>query len=201
MLRLFWLLISALRGLWVHFRGLPRKAALALGAAGAGMPKRPDRLWRTFAIVLPIALVAGIWVPKISLVMTPSIDAWAVFKAPGPIRRGDYVMFTMRHPIAGPDPVSVTKYALCLPGDRLTMIETPSQSAPDAMDGRYFCNGRPLGVSLPYAHGGIRLEHMHWSGIVPAGMAYVGSPHPRGFDSRYLGLIPIRKLTRVKRII
>lgn len=42
---------------------------------------------------------------------------------------------------------------------------------------------------------------MKWSGIVPAGMIYVGSHHERGFDSRYIGLLPISRLTRMERIL
>lgn len=201
MLRLFWALVSALLGLWPRLRRLPGKAAIALGAPGVGEPARPTRLWRALAFVLPVALLAAIALPKVSLVMSPSIEAFAVRKAPGTIAKGDYVMFTLRHPIAGPKPVNVTKYALCMPGERLTMIETPSISAPKAWDGHYFCNGKLLGVSLPYGIHGVKLEHMQWSGVIPPGMIYVGSRHPRGFDSRYFGLVPAATLTRMERLL
>ncbi len=201
MLRLFWALVSALLDLWPRLRRLPGKAAVALGAPGNGEPARPERLWQVLAVVLPVALVAGIALPKVSLVMTPSIDAFAVRQAPGPIARGDYVMFTLHHPIAGPKPVKVTKHALCMPGDRLTKIEKPSVAARNAFDGYYFCNGELLGVSLPYGIHGQKLDHMQWSGVVPAGMIYVGSNHPRGFDSRYFGLVPIATLTRMERLL
>lgn len=200
MLRLFWALARALSGLWVWFRNLPREAAVALGTPTAGRSARPGRLWKAFAITLPIALLAAIFVPQIILVMSPSIEAWAVRKAPGPIKRGDYVMFMLHHPVAGPKPVSVTKHALCLPGDRLTMTETPSKSPQGGSDARYFCNGELLGVTLPRAHNGMKLEHMKWNGVVPPGMAYVGSSSPRGFDSRYYGLVALSRLTRMKRI-
>jgi type IV secretory pathway protease TraF len=152
-------------------------------------------------VVLPCALFAALAMPRIYLVMTPSIDALAVRRSPGPIRRGDYVMFSLRHPIAGPQAVNVTKHALCLPGDRLSMRESPSLHAPGARDAHYFCNGVLLGVSLPSAHNGMKLDHMEWSGVIPAGMAYVGSPHPRGFDSRYFGLLPVSELVRMERIL
>lgn len=201
MLRLFWALAKVLRSLWPRLRGLPGKAAVALGAEGLGEPARPERLWQALAIVVPMALFAGCALPKINLVMSPSIDAWAVHEAPGPIAKGDYVRFMLRHPIAGPKPVSVTKYALCMPGERLTHIETPSVSAPHAWDGHYFCNGELLGVSLPIGLHGLRLQHLQWSGVIPAGMVYVGSHHPRGFDSRYFGLVPINRLTRMERLL
>lgn len=201
MLRFFWALASAIAGLWPRLRRLPRKAAIALGAPGSDQPARPERLLRAMIVVLPVALIAALVVPQVTLVMTPSIEALAVRKSPGPIARGDYVMFTLHHPIAGPNPVSVTKHALCMAGDRLTMFETPSPLVAHSRDGHYFCNGQLLGVSLPQAHNGMKLDHMRWSGIIPAGMVYVGSTHPRGFDSRYFGLLPIARLTRMERIL
>jgi type IV secretory pathway protease TraF len=201
MLRLFWALARALGGVGPRLRRLPREAAMALGAPGPDQPARPERLWHAMLVVLPLALFAAVLMPQITLVMTPSIEAFAVRRSPGPIARGDYVMFTLRHPIVGPKPVSVTKHALCLPGDRLTMFETPSPLKPNSQDGHYYCNGVLLGVSLPQAHNGMTLDHMKWSGVIPVGMAYVGSTHARGFDSRYLGLLPIADLVRMERIL
>ena len=201
MLRLFWLLIRWSGSLWPRLRRLPRKAAVALGAPGLDQAARPERFWRAMLVILPLALFAALVMPQITLVMTPSIEAFAVRKSPGPIARGDYVMFTLHHPIAGPKPVSVTKHALCLPGDRLTMFETPSPLRANSWDGHYYCNGHLLGISLPEAHNAVKLTHLKWSGIIPAGMAYVGSPHARGFDSRYFGLLPIRDLIRMERIL
>ena len=201
MLRLFWALAKWIASLWPRLRRLPRKAAIALGAPDADQTARPERLGRAMLVVLPLALFAAILMPQVTLVMTPSIEAYAVRKSPGPIGRGDYVMFTLSHPIAGPKPVSVTKHALCLPGDRLTMFETPSPLTSNSWDGHYYCNGQFLGVSLTQAHNGLKLTHLKWNGIIPAGMAYVGSTHARGFDSRYFGLLPITKLTRMERIL
>lgn len=201
MLRLFLALVRALRGLWPRLRALPRKAAVALGAEGLGEPARPERLWQAFGFVLPVALFAACTVPKINLVMTPSIDAWAVREVPGPIAKGDYVRFVLRHPIAGPKPVSVTKLVMCVAGEHLTHVEMPSSAQPGAFDGHYFCEGAPLGVSLPMGLHGLKLRHMQWGGVIPAGMAYVGSHHPRGFDSRYFGLVPISRLTRMERLL
>lgn len=201
MLRLFLALFRGLAALWPHLRDLPREAATALGAPALDRPADPWRLWAALGFILPVALAAALILPRVALVMSPSIDAWAVRKAPGPIHRGDYVMFELRHPIAGPEAVSVTKLALCMPGDRLTKIEMPSRISPTAMDARYFCNGHRLGTTLPFDRNGMKLDHMQWSGIVPPGMVYVGSHHPQGFDSRYFGLLPITKLIRMRRLI
>lgn len=201
MLRLFWALAKSLVLFWRCLRRLPRRAAVALGAEGLGETAHPDRLWRALASAVPAALFACWAMPKLTIVMTPSIDAWIVTPSPGPIAKGDYVRFTLSHPIAGPKPVSVTKHALCLPGDRLFMIEKPSSAAPGELDGYFFCNGELLGISLPHGIHGRRLDHLRWNGTVPVGMAYIGSHHPRGFDSRYFGLVPIASLTRMRRLL
>lgn len=133
--------------------------------------------------------------------MSPSVDAWAVRAAPGAVHRGDLVSFELSHPLAGPRPVPVTKYALCMPGDRITMIERRS-ATPLVWDGWYYCNGRLLGVSKAIGRNGQKLDHWH-PGVarVPTGMIYVGSSHPNGFDSRYYGPVAISRLQRMERVL
>jgi type IV secretory pathway protease TraF len=201
MFRLCWRVAEALSRLWARLCGLAQAAAVALGAAGPDRPARPVRLWQSFALILPIALVIAILLPALHLVMSPSIPAWIVRAAPGPIAKNDYVMFMLRDPVAGSEPVSVTKRALCMPGERLTTIETRAHAAPRLRNGHYFCDGIALGVSMPFGPHGRRLDHLRWSGIIPPDQVYVGSPHPRGYDSRYFGLVPIATLTRMERLL
>lgn len=138
---------------------------------------------------------------QIQVDIKDKIDAWAVRAAPGPIHRGDLVSFTLSHPLAGPKPVAVTKYALCMPGDRLDWIEKPS-TTPRAWDGWYYCNGRLLGVSKAIGRNGQRLEHYKPDDLtIPSGFVYVGSQHPSGFDSRYYGPVAIQRLTRMERVL
>lgn len=201
MLRLFWLVVSVLASLWAMLRALPGDVGVALGLPVHGGPVRPHRLWIAIGISAPLAFVAARFVPQVTLVMSPSIEALAVTKSPGPIKKGDYVMYRLVHPIAGPKPVSVTKHALCMPGDRLTMIEKPSMSGAQFRDALFFCNGVLLGTALPLTHDGRKLSHAQWTGTIPAGLVYIGSHHPRGFDSRYFGLVPITRLTRMARLL
>ncbi|WP_336963864.1 peptidase [Sphingobium aquiterrae] len=186
---------------WSEMKLLPLKTAVALGSAGLGQPPRPKQLWKAFGIVLPIGLLAWWAIPQATIVMSPSIDAWLVREAPGPIARNDLVSFTLSHPLAGPKPVAVTKYALCFPGERISMIEKPSMSYGE-WDGWYYCNGRLLGISKPFGHDGQRLEH--WqpdNGLILPGTIYVGSTHASGFDSRYYGPVAIERLRRMEKLL
>jgi type IV secretory pathway protease TraF len=151
--------------------------------------------------VLPVALLAGWLLPQITLVMSPSIDAFALRKAPGIIARGDYVMLMVTSAHTGPRPVSITKYALCLPGDRLITVETMTRRDPAISTGHYYCNDELLGSSLARDRTGHGLDHFRWNGLIPPGHFYVGSHHPRGFDSRYFGLVPLGSLTRMERLL
>jgi conjugal transfer pilin signal peptidase TrbI len=189
------------RKAWPEIKLLPLRAAVALGASGLGQPPRPEQLFKAYCIVLPIGLLTWWAIPQVTWVMSPSIDAWAVRAAPGPIHKGDLVSFTLSHPLAGPKPVAVTKYALCMPGDRLDWIEKASMT-PHSWDGWYYCNGRLLGVSKAVGHNGQRLEHYRPTDrVIPQGFIYVGSHHPSGFDSRYYGPVAISRLTRMERVL
>lgn len=189
------------RYLWAQIRQLALRASVALGSAGLEQPRRPDRLIKAYGIVLPIGLLVFWAIPQITWVMSPSVDAWAVRAAPGPIRRGDLVSFLLVHPLAGAEPVSVTKYALCLPGDRLDLVEKPVGVA-GLWEGWYFCNGRLLNRSKPFARNGRPLAHFRPAARrVPAGFIFVGSQHRDGFDSRYYGPVAIGRLTRMERAL
>lgn len=179
---------------------LPRRAATALG--GADAEPRQARLWQAMVLVLPIAGAAAWALPRVILVMSPSIDAWVLRAAPGAVRRGDLVAFMLSHPLAGPTPVLVTKYALCLPGERIEWIERSIGPAPGAWEARYYCEDRLLGISRPTGHDGRPLAH--WRPAyrrIPPGMIYVGSAHPLGFDSRYYGPVALHRLTRMEKLL
>lgn len=186
---------------WRDLKDLPLRAAVALGASGLGQPARPAQLFKAYGIVLPIGLFAWVTMPQITLVMTPSIDAWVVHRSAGPVQRGDLVSFTLADAIAGPRPVGVTKYALCMPGDRIVMVEKPASLGP-GRNGWYYCNDRLVGVSKPATRSGKSLSH--WQPAtpkIPEGMIFVGSSHPDGYDSRYYGPVAIDRLTRMEKLL
>lgn len=186
---------------WRELKDLPLRAAVALGARGLGQPARPGQLFKAYGIVLPIGLFAWWAMPQITLVMTPSIDAWVVHRSPGPVRRGDLVSFMLSDPVAGPAPVAVTKYALCMPGDRIVMVEKPATLG-TGRNGFYYCNGQLMGVAKPVARSGKALDHWRpQTPRIPDGMIFLGSSHPDGYDSRYYGPVAIERLTRMEKLL
>lgn len=199
MLRLFWLAAKSIKR--AVFR-LPHDLALAIGPGQAADRSQQARLLIAGSICLPIALLVALLLPKMVLVMSPSVDAWVLRAAPGVISRRDLVSFTLHHPIAGPSPVSVTKRVLCLPGEMLRSVERPSRTPGAMFDGWYYCGARFLAISRPVTHDGRSLAHLQWGErAIPAGFLYLGSDHPDGFDSRYFGLVPIDQLTRMEKIL
>ena len=199
MLRLAFL---AANRLWPGLKALPAQAARALGGAVGNQPADNRRLPLNLAVILPVATLTWLGLPGITLVMSPSIDAWTVRRAPGPVRKGDLVEFMLSHPIAGPKPVSVTKRALCLPGERLHEIERPSVDGREGTRSWYYCGRTFLGASRPFGRDGRPLPHLRWGDRpIPPGFVYVGSDHAGGFDSRYFGPVRLDRLTRMERIL
>lgn len=199
MLRLVWLATDRL----IHgLKDLPREAALALGGAVGDQKARPTRFWAAVCMILPLATVTWQAIPAVTIVMSPSIDAWAVRAAPGAIHKGDLVMFALSHPLAGPRPVSVTKRAMCMPGERLREVERHSVFDGRVTNSSYYCGAILLGISRPKGRNGQGLDHLRWGDhAIPAGFIYVGSDHPQGFDSRYFGPVRIERLTRMERVL
>ncbi|BBC99460.1 MULTISPECIES: S26 family signal peptidase [Sphingobium] len=199
MLRLVWLAANRLF-LWAKL--LPREAALALGGAVGDQKARPARFWLALGITLPLATITWQAIPAVTIVMSPSIDAFAVRAAPGTIHKGDLVMFELTHPIVGPHPISVTKRAMCMAGERLREVERHSVFDGRVTNSSYYCGNTLLGISRPMGRGGQRLDHLRWGDhVLPAGFIYVGSDHPEGFDSRYFGPVRIERLTRMERVL
>lgn len=199
MLRLVYL---GARNAWPSSRSLLREAALALGGAVGDKPANPSRFWAALAIIAPLALLVWQVIPAVTLVMSPSIDAFAVREAPGPIIKGDLVMFDLSHPLAGPRPISVTKRALCMAGERLHQIDRRSVHEGTVTHSLYYCGQIFLGMSRPMGRNGQRLDHLRWGDrLIPKGYVYVGSDHPEGFDSRYFGPVRLDRLTRMERVL
>ncbi len=138
-----------------------------------------------------IALIVPVF-DRVALNGTPSVAAHVLWKTPeAPIARGDFVLAPVSHPMIPADYPYLTKHALCLEGDILT-----------ARDGAFFCNGKLLHRAKRRTRTGAPLEPFDWAGgVIPDGMMFIGSRHPDGFDSRYLGLFATRDLVRLEKVL
>jgi type IV secretory pathway protease TraF len=104
----------------------------------------------------------------------------------GPIHTGSYVTFEATHPIIGLHPARLTKLVVCDEGDQLAFH-----------DDAFWCNGTRLGGYISRTWDDQPLEPFRFTGVIPAGQAFVMGVHPRSFDSRYFGWVAKSKLTRL----
>lgn len=108
---------------------------------------------------------------------------WKVNEQPGP---GDFALFELTHPLAGPHPVRITKQLKCWAGEELTVL-----------DQNYFCNGEFLGLAKEKGLHGQELPHFTFSGPVPDGFAFAYGADPDSFDSRYWGFVRVAETQRL----
>ena len=153
------------------------------------------KLVRYFQVIIVFGAALACLVPlmgRIVLNGTPSVPANILWKTPSlSIGKGDYVMAPARHEYIPPQYPYLTKRALCLPGETLSFV-----------DGSFLCDGILLNTTKPETLTGAPLTPFQWrTGPVPEGFAFVGSDHPDGFDSRYLGLFPLEDLVRLEPLL
>ena len=125
---------------------------------------------------------------RVVFVKTRSVKAHFLWPAEGDIELMDYVTFDVDHPIVPNGSAQFTKLALCLQGQELTF------------DGHnFYCDGRWLHRVMEWTRDGQELVAFDWeSGRIPNGYAYVGSHSSRGFDSRYLGFLPLSEIRKLR---
>ena len=147
-------------------------------------------------LVLGFLVIAAFYFPcraALSLLVlnpTDSIGSHLMLKTPwSEIAPGDLVFVPVNHPLVPEN--SLAKYALCWSGDHLKFA-----------DGAFYCNGFRLNSVKPFTKQGEPLTPFHWTeAVIPEGFIFIGSSHPDGFDSRYIGLIPVENATRLEHLL
>jgi signal peptidase I/conjugal transfer pilin signal peptidase TrbI len=140
------------------------------------------------------ALVFGLLLPgRIVIAISPSLDhrVFVVTKrfTPEEIRKGDYVVFTVRsHYIKNGKPSKLLKKVSCITGERL-----------ETRDRQYYCDGEYLGMGKQYSMKGEAVDSFIYSGPVQEGELFVTGRHADSFDSRYLGFIERSKVEGIAR--
>lgn len=145
-----------------------------------------------FAVLLTVAATVKHYFHEFVFNLTPSIDGKIYRMKPDkPIDRYRVVVFPHKNP-AFPEGVEhMTKQVMCLPGDTLRRNHLA-----------FFCNGTLIAQAKTQTKTGFPLEVFDWTeGKIPAGFFFAGSPHPDGFDSRYIGLVPLSGATVVERVL
>jgi conjugal transfer pilin signal peptidase TrbI len=111
--------------------------------------------------------------------LSPSLPHWALWVELGqrPLR-GQIVVFDPPHSALleahfGKRPRAFAKYALGLPGDSVTREGQ-----------QFFVNGNKVALAKLTTRRGEALTPGP-TGLLPPGCYFVGTPHPRSFDSRY----------------
>ena len=139
------------------------------------------------------ALVVGdrAW-SNVVYAFTESVPVRVLWKTPNqPAQKGDYALAPAAHLYIPENMTFLTKRVLCVAGDELRF------------DGRnWYCNGVLLNSVKPATKTGLPLEPFQWSGgVIPEGSVFLGSSHPDGFDSRYLGLFKTNEVVRLREVL
>lgn len=145
-----------------------------------------------FVVLLLLVTITKRYSSEYVFNLTPSIEGKLYRMTPDKsIERERVVVFPFKHAVLPHGVEHLTKKVLCLPGDILQRVHL-----------EFFCNGRLIARAKTHTNAGAPLEAFNWSGgHVPAGVFFAGSPHPDGFDSRYVGLIPLSSATVLERVL
>ncbi len=154
-----------------------------------------QKLFRSKCLGWKLALIAvltlAVYVTERNILVTVSASVehrwfWRTADTPS---RGDYATFMLKHPLAGDQPVRLTKRLACWSGDVLSI------------SGRdYFCNGEFLGVAKETGLNGQALPQFVDQGQIPQGKAFAVGAHKDSFDSRYWGLVDVEDTERLSPI-
>lgn len=143
--------------------------------------RQRDPLWGMIAVLLVGFAMASL--PSYFVVArTSSVPYHLFFKTDAAgrrIKKGDYVIFFISSKyIEGGRRVSLVKAVACDEGDTLT-----------EQGNAYLCNGAFLCRAKDYSLKGEKLDHFHYTGVIPEGYAFMAGTHKDSYDSRYFGFI------------
>ena len=143
----------------------------------------------TFVVGIPAAWGVSYLYKHVNITTSQSLYHrvfWMTDEVPGP---GDYATFELSHPLAGPEPVLISKQLKCWPGETLKV------------EGRdFWCGGHYLGRAKTKTLTGKPLPLFSFSGPIPEGKAFAFGSHPDSFDSRYWGFVEIATAKRLEAI-
>lgn len=110
------------------------------------------------------------------------------------IETGELVCFDVDHASA-PEAAKVSR-ASGVPLLKRVVATAGARVDRDRVSGTLIVDGLPVPCSAPVlsASYGTELPHLELPTVVPVGSVWLMSMHPRGFDSRYFGAVPVSAL-------
>ncbi|MGI9296687.1 MAG: S26 family signal peptidase [Gammaproteobacteria bacterium] len=155
-------------------------------------------------VCLTTATIVGAHQAKLVVSLTDSIKPIFLTRLPSEPERGDYVLVQVIHKAFGPRPTLLSKRYMCGPGDVLKMeleeryaVERVMAPEPHVVA---YCNGSEItSARAVRGHDGTIYQPFRFDGIVPDGKAFVqGDIGSESFDSRYIGFVNFKKMTKLK---
>ena len=118
---------------------------------------------------------------RLEIIVSESLDHRFFWKVDGAPKKGEYITFSLTHPLIGVNETRLTKKLVCWQGDLLII-----------KDRDFFCNGKFIGKAKMKSTTGKPLPIFKFSGEIPQGMAFASGSHVDSFDSRYWGLLNLK---------
>ncbi len=140
-----------------------------------------------------VAASAATWVgmDRLQPIFGDSIGYHLAWITGGAVAKGDYAVVAVQSPlIHDGKPAHITKRVMCIEGEVVRFT-----------DEQFFCGDEPLGKVLRQTSDGRAIAVPVIAGPIPSGYVFLAGPHPRSVDSRYLGLLPVSELTRVRPLL
>ncbi len=164
------------------------KAPKALRKLLRGPEKKNPRV-TPLIVIAGLAIGMGIWtILEVQLYLNVGISTpeKLFIRVDGPPRKGDFVAFTLDHPML-PHPEKVVKRIRCVPGEHLKVTDEAA-----------WCDGEYLGPKKRFTLDGRPMPKFTYDGVIPEHRFFVMNPHKDSFDSRYYGLVDDKDKIRLK---
>jgi len=147
---------------------------------------KKNRSFMAVAVAMAVGLFAWIIEGNLIITLSPSLEH-RVFVKKGrasKLKKGDYVMFRLKHDRYAKPGDRILKKVACIGGDTLKVTR----------DKKYYCNGVYLGRAKDRTLKGEKLDNFVYNGTIPKDRFFVMGRHKDSYDSRYFGFLSMEQV-------